>query len=125
MVYSRQYGRLNLNWNANSAWDPLLELPVQCWRFQDTHADFLNDNNIRRLPQNIAICTPSRAAPRAQRALLLPRHVPDDESAGPQSDGQSDMCDLRHCDERKLKGITKYLQAAHGPDAQITRPPRF
>ena len=49
-------GRLALNWNANSAWDPLLEMPVQCWRFAGTLTQiYLNDNNIRVLPQNIAI----------------------------------------------------------------------
>ena len=49
-------GRLQLNWNANSAWDPMLQMPVQCWRFADTLTIiYLNDNNISMLPQNIAI----------------------------------------------------------------------
>ena len=60
MAYMRAWstvktsGRLDLNWDASLAWDPLQEMPAQLWRFADRLTVlYLNENSIMHLPYNI------------------------------------------------------------------------
>jgi len=110
--------KLQLNWNANAAWDPLLELPVQCWRFAGTITHiYLNDNTIRTLPQNLAImsvlqelhlernglvCLPYSMCQMTQLRVL---NLTDN----------SDMYDPPYeiVLDKRLPGIMKYLRAMH------------
>jgi hypothetical protein len=107
-----------LNWNANSAWDPLMAMPVQSWRFKDTLTNiYLNDNTIRVLPQNIAIlhalkelhlqrnglhCLPYAMC--LLTGLQVLNLTDNSEMHDPPYEIVLDM---------KLRGIMKYLHAMH------------
>ena len=111
-------GRLMLNWNANSAWDPLMAMPVQSWRFKDTLTNiYLNDNTIRVLPQNIAILHALKELHLQRNGLHCLPYVmclltglqvlnltDNSEMHDPPYEIVLDM---------KLRGIMKYLHAMH------------
>jgi len=110
--------RLNLSWNANSAWDPILEMPVQCWRFKDTLTHiFLNDNNIHTLPQNIAVMHVLRELHLQNNGLMCLPYVMcqmtnlDVLDLADNSDLHDPPYDL--VIEMRLRGIMKYLRAMH------------
>lgn len=111
-------GRLNLNWTANSAWDPLLDMPVQCWRFADTLKHiYLNDNNLRVLPQNIAIMHELRELHLERNGLSVLPYVMC-QMTNLQVLNLMDNSDMHDPPyeivvEMKLRGIMKYLRAMH------------
>jgi hypothetical protein len=111
-------GRLNLNWTANSAWDPILDMPVQCWRYADTlKYIYLNDNNLRVLPQNIAIMHQLKELHLERNGVCCLPYVMC-QMTNLQVLNLTDNSDMHDPPyeivvEMKLRGIMKYLRAMH------------